>query len=191
MNKHVQTLSCAAQGCSLHGMTQRRGEARRSLRLRPSPSSLPSFARRLPCSVQGYGPKAEDYPVYVYPGSGATCDTQELAAQRAAEQAAAAAAKAGRPAPAAPAHEAGGQPGEAMEVDGSGAAARQQGGATPAAAAGQQNGGEVAAANGSAQAGAAVAAAAGAQQGSGADDIEEDPDREFVYRGEWRMRSCP
>ncbi|KAL4431738.1 hypothetical protein ABPG77_002954 [Micractinium sp. CCAP 211/92] len=131
-------------------------------------------------SVQGYGPKAEDYPAYVYPGSGATCDTKELAAQRAAEEAAAAEAKAGQ---AVPGQQAGGQPGEAMEVDGSGDAARQQGGAAPAAASGQQNGGEAPAANGGTQAGAAPAAAAGAQQSDGADEIEEDPDREFVYRG--------
>ncbi|KAL4440406.1 hypothetical protein ABPG75_003407 [Micractinium tetrahymenae] len=129
-------------------------------------------------SVQGYGPKAEDYPVYVYPGSGATCDTQELAAQRAAEEAAAAAAK-DRQAAAAAA-----QPGEGMEVDGVGAAA--QGAAAPAAAQQQlQNGGEAAAAaNGGVQAGAAAAASAADQQQGGAEEaIEEDPDREFVYRG--------
>lgn len=147
---------------------------------------FPRIARRLPCSVQGYGPKAEDYPAYVYPGSGATCDTKELAALRAAEEAAAAEAKAGQ---AVPGQQAGGQPGEAMEVDGSSGAARQQG-AAPASPPGQQNGGEATAVNGGAQSGAAPAAAAGAQQSNGADEIEEDPDREFVYRGKCCRLLC-
>lgn len=122
--------------------------------------------------------------MYVYPGSGATCDTQELAALRAAEEAAAAAAKSEHAPPAAAGQGAGPQAGEAMQVDSDAGAAQQQGGVAPAAAVQQQNGGGVAAANGGVQAGAAAAAAAGAQQGSGGEDIEEDPDREFVYRGE-------
>ncbi len=42
------------------------------LRLRPSNIILFAHCR----SVQGYGHKAEGIEAYVYPGSGATCDTR-------------------------------------------------------------------------------------------------------------------
>ncbi|PSC72014.1 histone deacetylase [Micractinium conductrix] len=131
-------------------------------------------------SVQGYGPKAEGYPSYVYPGSGATCDTKELADAKQAQEAAAAAASAAavaRTAADAAAASAGGEQqggtapaagGEAMEVDGGGVgeAERSQAGAQPPSSAAQQQ-----QANGTASAGQDAAA------------IEEDPDGEFGYTG--------
>lgn len=133
------------------------------------------------CSVQGYGPKAPGYPAFVYPGSGATCDTAQLAAAKVAEAAAAAAAAAreeqnGGGALAGSVQVAPGS--DAMDVD-------RQPGIAPA--------GGTAAAAVKAEEGAPSAAAAGAgagqqqeQQGQrqGQDDgIEEDPDQEFGYKG--------
>ena len=147
--------------------------------LPPSPSCF--------CSVQGYGPKAEGYPSYVYPGSGATCDTKELADAKQAQEAAAAAASAAavaRTAADAAAASAGGEQqggtapaagGEAMEVDGGGVgeAERSQAGAQPPSSAAQQQ-----QANGTASAGQDAAA------------IEEDPDGEFGYTGTARGWPC-
>lgn len=127
--------------------------------------------------MQGYGPKAPGYPAFVYPGSGATCDTKQLAEAKAAAQAQAAAeaAAAAEVAAAAAAGQQNGLTPAAMEVDGpqaSGAAVKPElgaagnGGSAQPAAAGQ----------------AASAVAGGVEQGGGL--IEEDPDHEFEYKGE-------
>ncbi|KAI3431427.1 hypothetical protein D9Q98_004480 [Chlorella vulgaris] len=127
-------------------------------------------------SVQGYGPKAPGYPSYVYPGSGATCDTKVLAAARAAE--ATAAVDAG-----------GGGGGEQAQPQ------QQQASASPATAA-AADGGSAMEVEGpdspplgkvlvdGVVMSAKLAAAAKREAGGGLDqEVEEDPDREFVYRG--------
>lgn len=116
-------------------------------------------------SVQGYGPKSSTRPdVFVYPGSGATTDTQVLKTQRAAQQAAKAAQVAAAAAAAA---------GGVREAEGTSTAA------TSTAPEVQPAGQPVATlVNG-------PVAAAGdqgdeAQPSHSTDLVEEDPDREFA-----------
>lgn len=156
----------------------------------PTPSAAPPpccSAPYLHRSVQGYGPKAPGYPAFVYPGSGATCDTKLLAEAKAAAEAQAAAEAAAAAAAAAAEAAAGQQNGvapAAMDVDGpqaSGAAVKSEAGA-PASAAGVNGGaGQQAAAAAGQAAALQPAGAAAGQQGS---SIEEDPDHEFEYKGE-------
>lgn len=127
------------------------------------------------CSVQGYGPKAPGYPAFVYPGSGATCDTKQLAEAKAAAEAQAAAEAAAAAAAEAAAEGQNQQNGvapAAMDVDGPQAASAAVKAEPSAAASG-----------GAQQAAAGQAAAAGAGQ-QDCSLIEEDPDHEFEYKGE-------
>lgn len=115
--------------------------------------------------MQGYGPKAPGYPSFVYPGSGATCDTKEMAAARAA--AAAAAAPEGAAEEGAVKEEQGAAAGEAaMDVDGAAQHAQQEQQTAQGQGQGQANG----------------TSGAAAEEG-----IEEDPDREFEYKGGCRL----
>ena len=153
---------------------------------RPAPPC--STAPYLRCSVQGYGPKAPGYPAFVYPGSGATCDTKLLAEAKAAAEAQAAAEAAAAAAAAAAEAAAGQQNGiapAAMDVDGpqaSGAAVKSEPGAPASATAGVNGGAAQPAAAPAGQ--AAAAPPAGAAAGQEGSSIEEDPDHEFEYKGE-------
>ena len=153
-------------------------------------------------SVQGYGPKMDGVEAYVYPGSGATCDTQ-APAPAAAAAGGAAAPDAPAPAGAAAAAEGGGAGGAAATA--SGTAAQQEGEGpvgmeveepkadpkaepgAPAAAAGAAEGSAAAAAPAAGERAAAAGPAAGADgavAAGGLPPAEEDPDHEFQYHGE-------
>jgi hypothetical protein len=120
----------------------------------PPTVTLPLFSPPPPPfrrSVQGYGPKAPGYPAFVYPGSGATCDTKQLAAERAAER--------------------GGGPPNCAAPNGAAA----EGGNGPVDPIGAPEQGTGGAANATMQ--------VDGQAEAEGERIEEDPDREFEYKG--------
>ena len=134
------------------------------------------------CSVQGYGPKLPGVEAYVYPGSGATCDTLELQRKQAAATAAAAAGTASGLAAEAAA-EAAASAAAALQLPGEGAAVmkmevdvRGPVGPLPGSS-GQGHG-----AAGRGVVNGDVGAAEGGNDGS--EGLEEDPDHEFEYAGE-------
>lgn len=166
------------------------------------------------CSVQGYGPKMAGLDAYVYPGSGATCDTRAAPTKPPAAAAAApaagtagAAAAAAEGAPAAPAAPPAGPTTVSAEesaaaaapaVAASGLEEAASGGTSAAAAQPMDvDGGEAEAAPAASAAplatapatDAPAAGAAGAAGGAENGKVEEDPDHEFEYHGGFAVPS--